>query len=138
MTPDHEENTLFSTEFVVEGFTGIAGFSFGDSGLAKLGDSPGNLNDFFVEKSGAGRLRWTTKFDDGDGWGTEELIRFFFVSTNPPALGDYNLSTFVVGTGQSYAPAAAPIVPEPGTIALLGSGLVGLYAARRRRRSLGA
>ena len=39
----------------------------------------------------------------------------------------------IVGGGGSFADSLAPI-PEPGSIVLLGSGLVGLYGELRRRR----
>ena len=74
----------------------------------------------------------------GDGSPGFDLqwIDFFFVSTLPPfAHGDvrfdpkkpYNLSN---DSGFGTAPSLAP-VQEPGSIALLGSGLVSLYAATR-------
>ncbi len=44
------------------------------------------------------------------GWDIEDPpIKFFFVSTRPPTIGDYNLINSEVGTGQSFAP-----TPEPG------------------------
>ena len=67
-----------------------------------------------------------------------EPIQFFFVSTLPPRLRNYNLLSANVlqpnplefGAAEGVAP-----VPEPGSIALFGSGLVGLIAAMRRRRN---
>ncbi len=134
VTPALNNNQLFNTGFSAAGFTGIAGFSFGDTTSA----GGAGAASFLITEV-LGQLSWYTQFPSlatPDGWDSMETIRFFFVSTNPPDIGDYNLSTTEVGTGQSYAPLAA--VPEPGSIALLASGLVGLYAARRRRKSLGA
>jgi hypothetical protein len=131
VTPSLNNNILFHTGFAAEGFTGVAGYSFSDAVAA---GGPGSGTDFVISDL-LGQINWNTAFPSigsPSGWDAFEPIRFFFVSTNPPGIGDYNLSTFEVGTGQSYAPLAA--VPEPGSIALLASGLVGLYAARRRRR----
>jgi PEP-CTERM motif len=128
VTSDLNNNVLFNTQFEVSGFTGVAGFSFSDAFAA---GGLGNAGDFDIDEIG-GQLRWVPgdQFGLGAGWDLNEPIRFFYVSTNPPGIGDYNLGSTEVGTAQSYAP-----IPEPGSIALLGSGLVGLYAAVRRRRN---
>jgi hypothetical protein len=126
VTPSLSNNFLFNTEFAVKGFTGVAGWSFSSVG----GGGAGDPTAFAIDQIG-GRLLWRPVFSQGEGWDAGDSIRFFFVSTQGPGLGDYNLSTSDVGTATSYAP-----IPEPGSIALLGSGLVGLYAAIRRRRQL--
>ena len=133
MTPDLDNNARFDTALPVPGFagaTGVAGWSFSQAGAAG-----GSGTDIDFEIKEFGQLEWTSLFLEGTtrGWDMNEPITFFFVSTKPPGIGDYNLSAGEVGTAQSYTP-----VPEPGSIALLGSGLVGLYTAMRRRRSLRA
>ena len=88
------------------------------------------LTDFAVFE--LGQIGWLALFGPL-GWDANEPISFFFVSTRPPTIGDYNVIGLESGTASSFAP-----VPEPGSIALLGSGLVGLYTAMRRRRNLTA
>ncbi len=130
VTPSLNNNMLLNTQFNIAGFTGTAGWSFSDAAGAG-GD--GDDGDF--EIADFDQLAWSSRIGPGFGWDANESISFFFVSTRPPTIGDYNLIGFESGTGQSFAPSP---VPEPGSIALLGSGLVGLYTAMRRRRSLKA
>jgi hypothetical protein len=128
VTPSADNNFLFNTEFEIPGFTGVAGYSFAKADDAEVG--------IVIERMGD-RLFWapTGEFD----WDSNEPISFFFVSTRPPGVREYNLmglnGTGAVPISFSTADGLAP-VPEPGSIALFGSGLVGLYAAMRRRRNL--
>lgn len=121
-------NLLFNTEFSVPGFTGLAGWSYGDAAGA---GANGNGSDFLIENVG-GRLSWIATMGGAFGeWNAFEPITFFFASTLPPTIKNYNslsLLPFELGSAQGLAP-----VPEPGSIALFGSGLVWLYARMRRR-----
>jgi hypothetical protein len=128
VNPSLDSNAFLNTAFHVNGYTGTSGWSFSESTAA--GGS--GAIDFAVFD--VGQIGWLSMFGPQlDSWDANEPISFFFVSTKPPGLGDYNLIGLESGTASSYAP-----VPEPGSIALLGSGLVGLYTALRRRRSLTA
>jgi hypothetical protein len=131
VTPSEDNNILFNTEFAVAGFTGVAGWDFADGGAA---GGVGDATDFQIQLL-AGRLVWISTLSGlSFDWDASEPIQFFFVSTLPPAVRNYNLTStqpLEFGTAEGLAP-----VPEPGSIALFGSGLVGLIAAMRRRRNL--
>lgn len=130
VTPENSLNLVYNTEFAVSGFTGTAGWRFADSSAVGAGTS----NAFQLENVD-NRLVWISTLGGAFGtWNAFEPITFFFVSTQPPSVKSYSLFSFMpieMGTAQGLAP-----VPEPGSIALFGSGLVALYTAVRRRRSL--
>ena len=130
--PSADLNFIFNTEFSVSGFTGLAGWRFSDAAATGAG---GNALDFHIERNDAGRLIYVAMFGGAFGeWNAFEPITFFFASTMPPTIKSYglfSLNPMEFGSAQGLAP-----VPEPGSIALFGSGLVALYAAIRRRRSL--
>ena len=122
-------NLVFNTPFEVTGFTGVAGWSFSDAGAV---GATGTASDFGIGAVG-GQLIWIATLGGAFGqWDALEPITFFFASTAPPTIKNYDLVSLMpisLGNPQGLAP-----VPEPGSIALFGSGLVGLYAALRRRR----
>jgi hypothetical protein len=123
-------NLLFSTEFEVLGFTGVAGWSFSSAGAV---GATGTASDFNIQAVD-GRLSWLAMPGGALGeWNAFEPITFFFASTARPTIKSYDLlslSPFSLGRVDGLAP-----LPEPGSLALFGSGLVGLYAALRRRRA---
>lgn len=122
-------NIAYSTEFEVKGFTGVAGWLFEAGGL--LGGT-GTAADFRIEHTGD-RLVWLAAPGGALGkWDAEPII-FFFESTRPPTIRNYNLFSLLpleFGAAEGMAP-----VPEPASVALFGSGLIGLYAVLRRRRT---
>jgi hypothetical protein len=114
----------FNTGFNVEGFNGVAGYSSSQATAA------GGIA-FSITQDSDGTIDWERQ----SGFWTKpnNPITFFFQSGLGPENGSlYNVMSKSGGASTiSYQP-----VPEPGTLILLGSGLVGAAGLRifRRRR----
>lgn len=127
VVPSVNDASHLNTAFTIAGFTGEIGWSFGQAALA---GGSGTAFDFLTGTF-ADRAHWLALDRGlGDAWDFGEPITFFFRSTKPPTIGDYNLLNGEAGTAEGFAP-----VPEPGTLALLGTGLYGLYRTRKRQRA---
>lgn len=112
---------------------------------SNFGDTPyGNFN-FAINYTGS----------NGGGNGNSGPLSFAVTNTNGITIGDFNTNTNnyyfaadVLGTGGSTGAVAAnslttsgggnpvgpPSLPEPGSLVLLGTGLVGLGVVARRKR----
>lgn len=117
----------FNTLFDVLGFNGVAGWSFTD---ALAAGSPGGDSAFTIDEDPDGTIDYETNvaaFGFGDG----DRIRFFFQSSAPPNPASYGL----INSGVDSTTTLGPTVPEPGTILLLGTALLGIGLIRKRRQA---
>lgn len=91
--------------------TGIFNFNFGGTGVGSQGVPAG-----YVQTG-------------------ETTVRLFVIYSSPTALLEYDTASFMISpVGGSDFTVQGEIIPEPGTILLLGSGLVALGIGERRRR----
>lgn len=145
VTPQTLNPKEFNTGFGVTGFNRNAllgpvmraGWSYSDAIAAGVVGSPSSAFSIILE--GDGTIDWNVKTTQllAGFWasGAKQVpISFFFESTVAPGQNRYNMLNSHVGFADSYAPTP---VPEPASLVLLGSGLVGMWVARRRRQAGG-
>ena len=130
VTPNTTNVSEFVTAFQVVGFNNVAGWTYSEAAAAG-GD--GDAGDFIIDFDLINEtIDWETAGvgfpADLDGFGPGESITFFFQSTNAPVPAFYSM----INGGAGNARTLGPAVPEPGTIVLLGTALLGIGFLRRR------
>ncbi|MDJ0532085.1 MAG: hypothetical protein QNJ70_06245 [Xenococcaceae cyanobacterium MO_207.B15] len=134
VTPSLNDITSFTAGFPVAGFTGVAGYSFSESGLAGGNGSDTDFNIVFNDDTDE-TLVWGLSNDSDLFFDSGETITFFWQSIIPPAgpIGSYSLSNSEDGTAIGPAPVAptAPApVPEPSTLVFLALSVFFLWLIR--------
>jgi hypothetical protein len=111
-----------------------ASFSFND-GVDTLNNTNGSVADFFISTNASGAIvDWTI---DVFGTAVGELIE---ITGGPKSAGDDgDLGTAAEGVGANHfsgvftSSAPTSVTPEPSTLALLGTGILGVAGMMRRK-----
>ena len=117
VTPSTNDVTSFTADFPVNGFTGVAGYSFTESGAVGGNGNNTDFNIVFNDDSDE-TLVWSLAAGSDRFFDSGETITFFWQSTNSPAgpIGSYRINNAVTGTAIGPAPSSTTSttsVPEP-------------------------
>ncbi len=138
VTSSVDDISSFTAAFPVSGFTGVAGYSFGESGTVGGNGNETDFNIVFNEDTDQS-LVWNLADNSNLFFDSGETITFFWQSTIPPAgpIGSYNLSNSEVGTARGPAPAPpATPVPEPSSLVILALSFFGFWTRDKLNRFL--
>jgi hypothetical protein len=106
----------------VWGFEGVAGYSFSEADGA-------DITLGYIDLDSDVTLDWSNI----QGWNAYESLTLFYQSSLGPVTesGYYQLIDHTIGYYSSFSPSSPSPTPEPGTLFLLGSGLLGLAGLGR-------
>lgn len=133
LTANQDNVSEFNTGFDPAGFTGVAGWDYGDAMTAGLGIVGTGAGAFTIELDADGTIDWqlvTPIYAVDKFFNTTEVVRFFYQSIfGPGAEQNYNVIDGSAGSVTGLSP-----VPEPGAVTLFGIGLLVTGQALRRAR----